>query len=463
MFVRGRIGNMRFLYLLPLLLLVIFLNHGSANAKNDSVVRIRIHDDKGRDIYSFTPFPDYIGKISFVASDIDGDGSDEIVVGGGFGMAPMVRIFSADGKIRNEFTAYAEGFRGGIEVASCDLNGDGQAEIITGTNEGGGPHVRIFSAEGTLIRQFFAYDESFRGGVKVFCGDVNGDGKMNIVTAPGISGGPHVKIYNNEGTWLQNLFLDNLVSDGGADIVIADSNGNGLTKIIGTTALDGEKYLVFYEWRDGSINLIKSINLGVLENVDLGKYRFDGDDFDSILIASGYEEAGVTIIKKDRAAASFKNFSGRYGSAINELTVEGGKFQVSVSDSGLHRNKLGKHVIVKIGEQKLWSFEDGKMIDTFLISSGRRGAETPRGKTQVTHKLPVHTYRWSYGANDPRNYFIPNVKWNLRFRQHYYLHSATWHNNFGNRMSAGCINIHPTDAERIYNWADVGTTVEIID
>jgi lipoprotein-anchoring transpeptidase ErfK/SrfK len=70
-------------------------------------------------------------------------------------------------------------------------------------------------------------------------------------------------------------------------------------------------------------------------------------------------------------------------------------------------------------------------------------------------------YTWNYGVGNPNNYSLPDVKWNMRFRNHYYIHSAYWHNNFGQPMSHGCVNTSIPDAEWIYSWADVGTTVEI--
>ena len=53
------------------------------------------------------------------------------------------------------------------------------------------------------------------------------------------------------------------------------------------------------------------------------------------------------------------------------------------------------------------------------------------------------------------------IKWNLRFKPRYYIHTAYWHNNFGHRMSHGCINTREADAEWIYHWAEIGTPVVI--
>src|SRR5262249_57247349 len=74
--------------------------------------------------------------------------------------APLVtvlngeRVFSTDptqkanltnNDILARFFAYTPTFLGGVNVAAGDLNGDGKAEIVTGAGPGGGPHVRIFS------------------------------------------------------------------------------------------------------------------------------------------------------------------------------------------------------------------------------------------------------------------------------------------------------------------------------
>jgi lipoprotein-anchoring transpeptidase ErfK/SrfK len=121
-----------------------------------------------------------------------------------------------------------------------------------------------------------------------------------------------------------------------------------------------------------------------------------------------------------------------------------------------------QRIVVDISEQRLTAYENDVAVHTFLISSGTYSFPTPLGSTTVTAKIPVHRYTWSYGPNNPNNYDLPGVKWNLRFRQNYYIHSAYWHNSFGRRMSHGCINVDMKNAEWIYNWAEVGAVVDII-
>jgi hypothetical protein len=153
--------------------------------------------------------PNFLGGVFVATGDRDADGRAEIITGAGAGGGPHVRTFTfnpaapAGSNITQfagplgSFFAYAPSFTGGVRVASADVNGDGRADIITGAGPGGGPHVKVFdSVTGATIRSFFAYDPTFTGGVFVAAGDFDRDGKADILTGPGVGGGPHVKVFS---------------------------------------------------------------------------------------------------------------------------------------------------------------------------------------------------------------------------------------------------------------------------
>ncbi|MBI2007216.1 MAG: L,D-transpeptidase [Candidatus Blackburnbacteria bacterium] len=58
-----------------------------------------------------------------------------------------------------------------------------------------------------------------------------------------------------------------------------------------------------------------------------------------------------------------------------------------------------------------------------------------------------------------RQYFQPSVPWNMQFFSDYLLHGAYWHDQFGTRRSAGCVNLNLDDARWIYQWAREGMPV----
>jgi hypothetical protein len=112
-----------------------------------------------------------------------------------------VRVFSRQGQILNQFFAYAENFRGGVNVAVGDVDANGTNEIVTGPGAGGGPQVRIFGTGNKVLKQFFVFDPETRTGLQLSVGDITGDGIMEILAAPSRGASPEVRVYN----WRQEL------------------------------------------------------------------------------------------------------------------------------------------------------------------------------------------------------------------------------------------------------------------
>jgi hypothetical protein len=160
----------------------------------------------GWDLFSFFAYdPGFAGGVRVAAGDVNVDGLADIITVPGPGGPPHVRVFSGAGLVELfGFFAYAPSFVGGVYVAAGDVSGDGRADIITSPGAGGGPHVKAFSGLNLAeVASFFAYSPSFTGGVRVAAGDWNNDGRMDIITAPGPGGGPHVRIFS--GTTLAEL------------------------------------------------------------------------------------------------------------------------------------------------------------------------------------------------------------------------------------------------------------------
>lgn len=124
--------------------------------------------------------------------------------------------------------------------------------------------------------------------------------------------------------------------------------------------------------------------------------------------------------------------------------------------------QIGKSIKISLKEQRLYAFENGKLINSFLVSTGNRRFPTPKGEFSVLEKVPVVRYTWSYGAGNPDNYDLGNVPYNLRIMPHKYIHYAYWHNSFGRIMSHGCINVNLANIKWIYRWSDQGIPVKII-
>jgi subtilisin-like proprotein convertase family protein len=124
----------------------------------------------------FFPFPGYSGGVSVAAGDTDGDGNDELFVSKNDGIS-NVRVFNIADVIASgsstptptqEFQAFA-GFLGEVRLGAADVDGDGKVEVLTSTGSSpgaGGSHIKAWSANGTPaeLRSFFAY-QGYVGGV----------------------------------------------------------------------------------------------------------------------------------------------------------------------------------------------------------------------------------------------------------------------------------------------------------
>ena len=117
------------------------------------------------------------------AGDVTGDGKADIITGSGVGVSPHVVVFdSATAQAIYSFYAYLPQFKGGVNVGAGDVDGDSKADILTGAGLGGDPHVKVFSgADGSQKQSFDAFEVDFNGGVSVASADLNGDGKADII------------------------------------------------------------------------------------------------------------------------------------------------------------------------------------------------------------------------------------------------------------------------------------------
>ncbi len=198
--------------------------------------QIKIFDSQGKLKKQFSAYAaNFTGGVNIAAGDVDGDGKDEIITAPGAGGDSQIKIFDSQGKLKKQFSAYAVNFIGGVNIAAGDVDGDGKDEIITAPGAGGGPQVRIFNNNGLLQKQFFAYDKKFRGGVRVTTADLAGgtrERKLEIVTAPGAGGGPQVRIFNNNGLLLNQFFAYDKNFKGGVNIGSGDLDNDGLDEIV---------------------------------------------------------------------------------------------------------------------------------------------------------------------------------------------------------------------------------------
>lgn len=116
-----------------------------------------------------------------------------------------------------------------------------------------------------------------------------------------------------------------------------------------------------------------------------------------------------------------------------------------------------KHIYVDLTNQTLYAYDGKTLFMKTFISSGKWGP-TPTGNFKIWIKLRATRMTGGTGQDF---YDLPNVPYVMYFYNDqipksdgFALHGAYWHNNFGNPMSHGCINLRIEDAHKLYDWAD---------
>jgi hypothetical protein len=254
------------------------------------------------------------GTVTVATADLDGDGVNDLIAATGAGAAPHVKVFSgADNEELRSFLAYAESFAGGVYVAAGDVNGDGVSDVITGAGQGStGGHVKVFDGRtGQVLSSFLAYAPGFTGGVRVAVGDVNGDGHADIVTGTGGGTASHVKVFSGaDGSVLRSFFAFDTGFTGGIHVAAGDVNGDGRAEIIvGAAAGGGPNVKVFNGATGAVLASFFAYTPSFLGGVTVATGDVDGDGKADVITGAGPGSAGGHV----------KVFSGATGAEIRSF------------------------------------------------------------------------------------------------------------------------------------------------
>ncbi len=141
--------------------------------------------------------------------------------------------------------------------------------------------------------------------------------------------------------------------------------------------------------------------------------------------------------------------------------LAGGKaaYQLPVSSVAPTTATLHREIEVNLSEQMLYMKENGAVVDSWYISSGRSGgAETEAGTFAVNWHVRSQTMR-GVGMDSGVPYEVPNVEWVMYFNGDQAFHGVYWHSNFGRQSSNGCVGMPNWRAEQLYYWAADGVDV----
>lgn len=304
------------------------------------------------------------------------------------GSQPLVTVINAvTGDIVNQFLAYEPSFRGGVRVALGDVVGDGTEQIITAPGPGRVGQVRVFRQDGTELVAYrsLPFGRRYRGGVEVAAGDINGDTVADIVTAgsrgpglvrvfyvspeaarpvpstpsvafrafaPRFNGGATVAT-GDFGTFTAGALTDANTPDGRMEVVVG--SGPGMTPIVRVYDLSGTPRVV---------RAIRPLNPRLRGGLSVSTGRFDANTIDDIIVAGGFQ-----------AGSQLEVYSGAMTGSPSRLATH-------QAFAALGRSNLPVYAAAIARES------DGRMVSFAVVQGGGR---TEQGVRRISASTGIET------------------------------------------------------------------------
>jgi hypothetical protein len=255
--------------------------------------RVAVYEADGTEVHRLDAYPGlFQGGVRVGLADLLGDSRPEMITAPGPGTEPEIGIWSqhwVNGQDRGtrlgHFLAFDEAFRGGVTVATGDVNRDRHAEIVAGSGPGQTSEVRVFDGDGRLLYEFSPFG-AYDGGVSLAAGDVDADGRAEIVVGT-LTAPARIRVFVGS-TQQGPTILPFAAATAGVQVAVADVNGDGHGLIVAGDASGGAPRLSLINPETGSVVLTRTPFGPAMNGLRVGAGDLDRDGRDEIVVASGF-------------------------------------------------------------------------------------------------------------------------------------------------------------------------------
>ncbi len=168
--------------------------------------------------------------------------------------------------------------------------------------------------------------------------------------------------------------------------------------------------------------------------------------------ATNIVDSAGNVLRAEKEGATGRALGDTDGIAddfATQLAAGDGTFALSVTETPFETTNLFRRAEINLSTQRAYLFENDKVVQSWAVSTGLPGTPTPTGNFKVF----AHTSMQDMGCYEGAPYCTEDVPWITWFAPNIGFHGTYWHNNFGNRMSHGCVNLPIDLAKYVYDWS----------
>lgn len=190
--------------------------------------RLEIFNSRGQRWFNDFPYEgNFKGQIRIATGNLFNHKQDQIIIAPSQG-GKVIMYNYFGGFMQRGWYPFGEKYQNGFSVAIAHLEGPNQVgQAIFGTGKGVPAQVLIYDNRlSKLQRSFYPYGQSFTGGIYVAAGDVNYDGKEEIIVGPE-SGNQPIRVFDKLGNKISEFKSDNLFASNGSMVGTVDINFDG--------------------------------------------------------------------------------------------------------------------------------------------------------------------------------------------------------------------------------------------